>query len=256
MKRVVLTVLMCLLSLPVFSITGREIAENVDERDKGESSHSLAQMDLIDKSGEVSSRRIEEFSMDDKNDLGRVIMIFHAPASVKNTRFLVMEKDGDADDDQWIYLPAMQRVRRIAASEGSSSFMGSDFSYDDMSSRDIDDYSYELLGEEAFDGVDCYKVQVTPLDLEDDQYSKLITWVEKATWVNRKVEMYDKKGELEKVLTVERLEVVQGYQTPIITRMQNVQNGHSTLLSVKKFVYNDSFPESIFSTRFLQTGKP
>ena len=95
-------------------------------------------MDLVDKNGDVSSRRIEQYSMDDADDLGRVLMIFHAPASVKNTRFLVMEKEGDADDDQWIYLPAMQRVRRIAASEGSSSFMGSDFSYDDMSSRDIE----------------------------------------------------------------------------------------------------------------------
>jgi hypothetical protein len=194
--------------------------------------------------------------MDGAEDLGRVLMIFHAPASVKNTRFLVMEKEGDADDDQWIYLPAMQRVRRIAASEGSSSFMGSDFSYDDMSSRDIDDYSYEILGEESVDGHDCYMVQVLPDDADDNQYSKLITWVDKAVWVNRKVEMYDKKGELEKVLKVERLEVVQGYQTPIVTRMSNVQNGHSTLLTVKKFVYNESFPGSIFSTRFLKTGKP
>ena len=256
MKRIVLTALICLISLPAFAITGREIAENVDNRDTGDSSHSLVQMDLIDKNGEVSSRRIEEYSMDDKKDLGRVLMIFHAPASVKNTRFLVMEKEGDADDDQWIYLPAMQRVRRIASSEGSSSFMGSDFSYDDMSSRDIDDYSYKILGEESIDGVPCYKVEVLPEDLDDDQYSKLITWVDKELWVNRKVEMYDKKEKLEKVLNVERLEAVQGYQTPIITRMSNVQNGHSTLLTVKKFVYNESFPESIFSTRFLQTGKP
>lgn len=257
-KNRIAALLAALLILPagLFAITGREIAENVENRDKGDSTHSMVQMDLIDKNGGVSTRVIEQFGKEDDQDRNRVIMVFHSPASVKNTRFLVLEKGEGRDDDKWIYLPAMQRVRRIASSEGSDSFMGTDFSYDDMSSREIDDYTYTLLREEEQGGTACYVIEILPKDPADSQYGRLISWVGKNDWVNRRADMYDKAGELEKVLTVERIESVQGFPTPIVTRMRNVQNGHSTLLTVKKFVYNDRFPASIFTTRFLQTGKP
>ena len=252
------TLFLCVLSVPMglSALTGRDIAESVDNRPNGSSSHTLVQMELTDKNGSVNTRVIEEYSMDSDDDLGQVVIVFHSPASVKNTRFLVMEKQGDADDDKWIYLPALQRVRRIAASEGDQSFMGTDFSYDDMSSIDIDEYEYSLLREETLNGIDCYVVEAVPLDPEDKQYSKLVSWVQKDSWVNRKVEMYDKKGDLLKTLETIRVETVQGYETPIETKMTNVQDDHSTVLTVQKVKYDEKYPSGLFSTRFLQSGRP
>ena len=258
LKRRAVLLLLSTLWVPVglFALTGREIAENVEDRPDGSSSHTLVQMELFDKNGTVNTRIIEEYSMDTTADLGRVVMVFHSPASVKNTRFLVMENQGDQDDSKWIYLPALQRVRRIAASEGDQSFMGTDFSYDDMSSIDIDDYEYTFLKEEVLDGIGCYVVEAVPLEPEEEQYSKLVTWVQKENWVNRKVEMYDKKGSLLKILEVSQVETVQGYETPIITKMTNVQEEHSTVLTVQKVMYDESYPDGLFSTRFLQSGRP
>ncbi len=255
-KRAVLLVCTILVPFSLFALTGREIAENVENRPDGSSSHTLVQMKLIDKNGLENTRIIEEYSMDTSDGLGRVVMVFHSPASVKNTRFLVLENQGNKDDDKWIFLPALQRVRRIAASEGDQSFMGTDFSYDDMSSLDIDDYTYTLLTEERLGDLDCYVVEAVPVDPDDNQYSRLVTWVEKNNWVNRKVEMYDKKGSLLKILEVKQVESVQGYETPIMTKMTNVQDNHSTELTVQKVQYDESYPDGLFSTRFLQSGRP
>lgn len=240
---------------PAAAITGREIMENVEDRDSGDTTHALVGMRLTDRNGQVSERVIEQYGLETADDLIRNVIIFHRPASVEGTRFLTIE-NADRDDDQWIYLPALQRVRRIAASEGDSSFMGTDFTYDDLSPIELDDYSYELLREETFDGRPTYVVEMYPIDPDDSNYSRTIHWVDAERWVSLKIEFYDDSNDLLKTNLVTRMESVQGYWTIINNTMENIQTGHKTELFVQRFVYNESVPEGLFTRRFLETGRP
>lgn len=252
-KRILMLMTTALVPFGLFALDGTEIAQRAHDIEDGETSHSAVQMDLIESDGEVKSRLIEEWGKDE-GELTSMVMVFRSPASVKDTRYLQIENE-DRDDDKWIYLPALKRVRRIASSEGDKSFMGSDASYDDMETRDVERDHHELLREERFASWDCYVVKAWAKDPADSQYSHRITWFDKASFVPVKVEMYDKHEELLKVLSVEKLEQVQGYWTPMQTLMKNVQTGHSTRLSFKKLVYDEPLPEALFTTAFLETGR-
>jgi outer membrane lipoprotein-sorting protein len=239
---------------PAWSLDGREIAQNVYDRDTGDSVHVLVRMDLIESDGSVKNRIVEGWGTDTENDLSHMVLVFHRPASVQGTRFLVKERD-ERDDDQWIYLPALKRVRRIAASEEDSSFMGTDFTYGDMESREVDEDTHRLLREESFGGRECYVVQSVPKEPEDSQYSKRVQWVAKEIWVPMKAEFYDKNEKHLKTMTVQDLQKVQGYWTTMKTRMKNVQSGHATEVTVDKIRYNEEMKDSLFTTRFLETGR-
>ncbi|MEX2443165.1 MAG: outer membrane lipoprotein-sorting protein [Alkalispirochaeta sp.] len=254
MRNLITITLMIALALPAAAITGREIAENVQNRDAGDTTHALVNMRLVDDGGQTSDRVIEQYGREDSRGLTQNVIIFHEPASVADTRFLTLENDG-RDDDQWIYLPALQRVRRIAGSEGDSSFMGTDFTYDDLQTRNIDEYQYELLREEEYEGRPVYVVETTPTDPDDSPYSRLVQWVDRERWIPLKIEFYDEDGELLKVNLVGRVERVQGYWTIINNTMENVQTGHRTELAIRRFQYNEELPDSLFTTNFLETGR-
>jgi len=248
----------------VSAVSGREVMENVDDKKTGESRHALMGMDLIDSNGERRERVIEVWSkkQDEAVDLDKTIMTFYEPASVKGTRFLQIENE-DADDDQWIYLPDLGRVRRISGSQGSSSFMGSDFTYDDLKSRDIEDFNYELLKEEKLGKYDTYVVEAVPKNPEEEQYQKTISWITKKHYIPVKIEMYNKNtGELFKEMTVEQnIEKVNGIWTAFSTKMENLNSGHSTVLYVRKrngnylLEYNKDISDRLFTQQFLETGK-
>lgn len=237
------------------ALDGREIMLQVDKRPIGKTSHALVRMDLVDSKGQVNTRNVEMFSVKDEKDLKKLVIVFHAPASVKNTRYLAVENEG-RDDDKWIYLPALKRVRRIAASEGGSSFMGSDFTYDDMSDRDVDRDNHKLLREGSIGSYQCYVVESSAKDPQDSQYSKRVSWIAKELWIPVKIELYDKKGNLQKIATMDRIETFKGFVTPMQTTMKNVQKGTATVLVMEKFAWDAPIPSSLFTTRYLETGKP
>lgn len=255
MKKSLLVVLSLMMVLPsLFAMNGEEIAREARNLERGDTSHMAVQMDLIEADGTVSSRLIEEWSMDPDNGDKQVLMVFRAPASVKNTRFLQVAHD-DRDDDKWIYLPALRRVRRIASSDGGKSFMGSDATYDDMSTREVEEDNHELIGEETFEGWNCYVLKAVPADADNSQYSFRKSWIDKETFVPVKMEMYDSREELLKVMVVENLEQVNGYWTPLQTLLTNVQTGHATRLTIKNVEYDKPLDERLFSTSFLQNGR-
>ncbi|MCK4514939.1 MAG: outer membrane lipoprotein-sorting protein, partial [Spirochaetaceae bacterium] len=144
----------------------------------GQTNHALIEMRLIDEDGDESLRVIEQYGKELADGISGSVMIFHSPASVEGTRFLTIAKD-DGVDDQWIYLPALRRVRRIAASERDSEFMGTDFTYSDLSGGDIEDATYRLLREESIDGEATYVVESIPTPDSNSSYSRLIQWVSK-----------------------------------------------------------------------------
>ena len=237
----------------VFALDGRTVMQQADDVKKPDYSHTLVKMDLIEKNGQVETRVVEQWGMR-KNGLNSVVMIFRSPASVKNTRFLQIENEGRADD-KWIYLPALRNTRRIAASEGDKSFMGTDATYDDMSSREVDDDRHELLEEKNINGFACYVVRSEPVDPDSSQYQYRVSYIDKATMVPVFVQMYDKQGGLVKELTVERLQNVNGYDTPVETLLENVQTGHATRMVITNIEVDKPVPDKVFTQNFLNTGR-
>jgi outer membrane lipoprotein-sorting protein len=263
MKKTMLLLMLIWLSGNLQAMDGQQIHEKMRNRDAGKTMHSIMKMTLIDKNGESKDRVIETWTMkhDEANDLSQSVMEFKSPATVKGTRFLQIQNK-DRDDDQWIFLPALNRVRRIAATEGNASFMGSDFTYDDMKLQGSDDATHTLLREEAFEGRDCYVLESK--DPDSKSYSKLISWITKEHFIPVKVEFYDlKSGELSKVMTIEgEVEKIDGVWTVFTTRMKSLKEEHQTLLEVLRnksgapFIeYNKPINPARFTQNYLQTGK-
>jgi hypothetical protein len=159
-----------------------------------------SRMVITAKSGSTSERIIDQFSKKDAKGNARTVILFQSPANVKDTRFLTID-NASGGSDQWIFLPALGKVRRIAATESGGNFMGTDFSYDDISAadREVKLDTHTLLREEVLNGVACYVIQSIPRD-GGYLYSKTINWVEKQNSLMYKSELYDKRGTLVKLL--------------------------------------------------------
>ncbi|HNY20513.1 MAG TPA: outer membrane lipoprotein-sorting protein [Treponemataceae bacterium] len=215
---------------------------------------SRSRMVIAAKNGTTTERLLDQYSAD-SDDGTKTLIVFQKPAGIAGTRFLTIGKKS-AGDDRWIYLPALGKVRRIAASEGSGSFMGTDMSYDDISSanRESGQDSHRLLREENLSGVACYVIESAPKDASY-QYSKMVSWIEKESKVSRKIDLYDRKGALVKTLEVLKTEAIQGRLTPTVTKMSTVSEGTSTTINVEIMKYDDKIPDGVFTTDYLSTGK-
>ncbi|GAB6139026.1 outer membrane lipoprotein-sorting protein [Halanaerobaculum tunisiense] len=257
--------LVVVLSTSAFAMTGKEVIQRVRNRDDGETMHALMGMDLVDKDGEVSPRTLEVWgeTYNQAEDLSRTVMEFRTPASVQGTRYLQIENE-NRDDDKWIYLPGLGRVRRIAASQGDSAFMGSDFTYDDMETREVKEDKHKLLRQEKLKEYECYVIESVPKDLEGSQYAKRISWVTKKHFIPVRVEMYSKKtGEVQKVMKVKQnIKKIQGIWTVFRTVMIDKETGHSTRLYIKRsnsgnpyIEYNKQINSDKFTKKFLRTGR-
>ncbi|MCL2472971.1 MAG: outer membrane lipoprotein-sorting protein [Treponema sp.] len=255
-KTVIALLVLILASASAFAQDAAAIVEKSRNRISADTISTRSKMVLTAKNGAVTERTIDQYSKKDSKGNNRAIIVFQDPASIKGTRFLTIENPGK-DNDQWIYLPSLGKVRRIAASEGSSSFMGTDFSYDDISSadRNADLDNHKLLREENFRDKDCYVIESTPKDT-NYQYSKMVQWIDKETYVTYKVELYDKKGTQVKLLEIPELKEVQGRLAAMVTRMTTIAAGTSTSLSVVILKYDDPIPEGVFTTNYLETGRP
>jgi hypothetical protein len=213
-------------------------------------------MVITAKNGTATERLIDQYSKDDAQGRGRSVIVFQQPQAVAGTRFLSLESGGN-NNDQWIYLPALNRVRRIAASEGSSSFMGTDFSYDDIASanRDANLDNHTLAREETLNGKACYVIESKPKD-GSYQYSRMVSWIDKDTLISYKLELYDKRNALVKRVEMQDIKDFQGRLTPAKTVMTTVGAGTFTTIYITILKYDDPIPESVFTPRFLETGRP
>lgn len=243
-----------------FAIDGTEIMNKVYDRQKPDFSKAAVQVTLS-KNGKVEeTRNVGEYGRC-KNNLSDVVMIFFSPATVKDTRFLQKENDGK-DDDKWIYLPSLKSTRRVAAADGTKSFVGTDFSYDDMSTREVADDTHELLKESEDKGnfKDLYVVKSTPKDPKSSQYSYRISWITKDAWIPTYIEMYDKKGKLLKVNEIKAIKKMPGtkdrvYNVPMENVMTNVQTGHVTAMKMVNIEVDKPLPDGYFTSNFLSNGK-
>lgn len=238
-------------------MTGREIMEKADAHPEPEDMVSTTTMTLVKVVGEREKKRVREVTRYQKfyekgEFSSKSLVRFLKPADVEGTGFLMWEyREPGKDDDQWLYLPALQKVKRIIARQKSERFMGTDFTYEDLAGRDIDEDSYRLLGEEKAFNQDCYKVEATPVDKESS-YSKRIVWVSKKDWLVRRVEFYDRKGRLLKILEIPKVRKDGSYWTTTQLVMENVQEAHKTVLDVSDVSYDSGIEDSFFTERYLR----
>jgi hypothetical protein len=207
------------------------------------------------KDGSTREQQMDQYSKDDAAGNSRSVIVFQRPASVRGTRFLTLETDSRGND-QWIFQPSLGKVRRIVSSEGSVSFMGTDFSYDDIASasRDADLDTHSLVGEEAYNGNACYVIESKPKDASY-QYSRMVQWIGRDTKIGYRLELYNRRNVLVKTVEMSDIKDVQGRPTVHTTKMITLNEGTSTTLFVDIIKYDEPISESVFTTSYLEPGK-
>lgn len=179
----------------------------------------------------------------------RYYIYFHGPADVKGTTFMVW-KYTQKQDDRWIFIPAINLVRRIAADDKRSSFVGSDFTYEDVSGRAVDDEIHALLREEAHDGRPVYVVESRPKEKTD--YTRRISWIDRERWLPLKEEYFDAREEKVRVFTANNVTQVGGRWTAMARTMKNLQTGHRTETSFDTMSYDVGLKQNLFTDRYLR----
>jgi hypothetical protein len=219
---------------------------------------SIARLVINDGKG---NQRVRKFTSAAKADAAqavtKTIMRFLEPADVKGTSILTYDYE-KKNDDMWLYMPALRKTRRIVSSEKAKNFMGSEFTNADITKPAIDEYVYKTIGSETLDGIDCWKVEITPATkaiADDYGYSKKIGWVAKADYITRRTEFYDSDGKLLKVMVTAKVQLLdektRKYQ-PMDIRMENKQNGRSSSFIMEKIVLNPNVKEVYFTPDYLE----
>ncbi|MCK4396735.1 outer membrane lipoprotein-sorting protein [candidate division WOR-3 bacterium] len=237
-----IVLLIFVLPLGAQELTGDEILKK-EEENRADSEITVSEMTIVHKSGAKRIREIKAWMKGDDYTLVK----FLSPANVKGTGFLSVK------DDDWLYLPALGKVRRIATKEKGGSFMGSDFSYDDVGSGSwVEDYNAGLLSIEKYEKRDCYVLELIPKEPEDKSYSKLKRWVDKENFYSMKTEYYDIHGDLFKIMYPSKFENIEEFWIPKRIEMRNVQKGSKTIIVIKEVQLNPEIPDKIFTTRQLE----
>ncbi len=234
--------------------------DRVDARDDGDHSTQDMEMILLDKNDNRRERRIRSMSRDVGEDT-QTIMFFLAPADVKDTGFLTYDYDEtEKDDDQWLYLPALKKVKRIASSDKSGSFMGTDFSYADMTDRKLDNYDYKLMKETTVNNQAVWQVEAipnNPKEIEETGYTKSVSFVRTDNYVVIRAVNWVKKGNRLKYLDVKKLERIDGIWVPTemhMTTKKGRNTLHKTILVFSNVRFDQGHEDNLFTTRQLERG--
>ena len=224
-KTVVLFCLFLALALVVhtpalLAMDGLTVAQKVFNRDDGQDAYAKMEMVLIDKRGKKRSRVLITATKD-FGKLSKTYTCFTEPAAIEGTGFLTWENE-DGDDDQFLYLPALRRVRRIVSRQKDNRFVNTDYTYEDMQKRKPKKDNHRILRSEVFNDYECWVLESVPRDADDSQYSKRVNWIVKDIFVPVKTEYYDKKGRLTKVFRALALQKIDGIWTILQSEMHDL----------------------------------
>lgn len=234
---------------------GLEIAQERKARDEGWGD-SLATMNMVlrNAQGESSTRAMRLKNLEVKEDGDKGLTIFDEPRDVKGTAFLNHSHIVDADD-QWLYLPALKRVKRISSRNKSGPFMGSEFSFEDLSSFELEKYRFNYLGDEQWDGQATYKLEQVPTD-KNSGYTKQIAWIDTLHYRPLKIEFYDRRGALLKTLTFADYTLyLNQYWRAHRMAMVNHQSGKSTDLITSDLAFKTGLSDKDFQKNILKRVK-
>jgi outer membrane lipoprotein-sorting protein len=209
-------------------------------------------MRLLSKEG---GERVRELIMTRRNVKAggdqKYFILFLRPADVRDMTFLVW-KYPLKDSDRWLYIPAIKLVKRIAANDKRSSFVGSDFSYEDVSGRAVEEDNHVLLREEKDEGKEVLVIKSVPKDEKSADFGYKVSWIDKGNFVLWREEYYDKRGSLSRVFTADEVKSIQGIPTTVKRTMKNVQTGHWTEVTYEEVKYNLGLVDSLFTERSLK----
>ncbi|WP_047042868.1 outer membrane lipoprotein-sorting protein [Vibrio mexicanus] len=231
---------------------GLEIATERKARDIGWGD-SVATMEMLlqNAQGESSARLMRLKSLEVADDGDKGLTIFDEPRDVKGTAFLNHSHTVGADD-QWLYLPALKRVKRISSRNKSGPFMGSEFAYEDLSSFELEKYKFRYLNDEEFEGQLTYLLEQIPTD-KNSGYTKQLVWLDQVEYRPLKVEFYDRKGSLLKTLTfTDYKQYLNQYWRAHTMAMQNHQTGKNTILTTQELSFQTGLEESDFQKNTLK----
>jgi outer membrane lipoprotein-sorting protein len=260
MKFVLFCTIVCLLPVAAVCQTAEEkglaIAIEADHRDDGFGDY-IANMSMVlrNKHGQESRRKMRARTLEVTGDGDKSLTIFDTPRDVKGTAFLTFShKVGD--DDQWLYLPALKRVKRISSRNKSGSFMGSEFAYEDIASQEVEKYTYKYLRDEQYQNMDCFVVERYPVDRKNSGYTRVVSWLDKDQYRPWKVEYYDRKSSLLKTLIISDYHQYLGkYWHAHSMRMENHHNGKTTELSWSDYKFRTGLTDQDFNKNSLKRVK-
>lgn len=232
------------------SLSGTELAQRVHDREKGDDSVSQGVMELVSEGGRKRTRELTVYSKD-YGGLQKTLIRFDSPADIEGTGFLSTEKE-DGETEQFLYLPSLRRTRRIVSSQKSRSFVNSDFSYEDMERRPVENSDHRITGEDKIGNMPCWVLETRPKAKANSQYSLIKSWITKGIDVPIVAEYYDRKGNLIKKYRVGKLENIQDIWTETDLVMEDLSKGHKTFLRTNKIVYNTNLKDDILTTQNME----
>ncbi|MEJ2692184.1 MAG: outer membrane lipoprotein-sorting protein [Candidatus Thiodiazotropha sp.] len=240
------------------SITGRDVVVRYDRQIRASTEKVDLTMNLINKDGKARIRQLISISKTNEEGKQDSLLRFVEPADVRGTSLLTHEH-ADADDDRWLYLPALRKTRRVAATDDNDNFMGSDFTYEDIDFEELNAFNYKLLKNEIKGGADCYVVEATPSTekkAKESGYSRRVMWIRKDNYFMIAVDYYNSRNELTKQRIAYDIKLVDGTEKwrPERQVMVNLKTGHKTELKYSNFVIGANVSNRTFSFRELTRG--
>lgn len=268
MKLITKTSVLTLIAASLFSmssfataLTADQIMHKVDARETGETVVSESALILIDKKKRQRVRQLKLFSKE-YDGVDKSVSFFMAPADVKDTAYMSFDWEDDTkEDDSWLYLPALQKINRIASSDKSGAFMGSDFSYADIDGVEVEDFNYRLIKEsEEVNGFDCWVIESIPKSKEvikETGYLSTKSWIRKDIFMQVKAIINVKKGKRIKYFQAKDIEQIQGIWTAKTLQMVTTKRKklvHSSVLKINAVDYQTPVNDNMFDNNTLQRG--
>jgi outer membrane lipoprotein-sorting protein len=234
---------------PLFAQDARQIVEESQRRGRSNSQRYEGVLEVIGGGSKVSKKSWTYVRKGAYGD-SKAIIRFTSPADVKGVALLVVNHP-DRSSDQWMWTPAIGRERRVAIQDRSTRFFGTDFSFEDLEERDLNQYDYRLTGEEAIDGAACWRIEARPRGGKSSQYTLTRMWVRKDNYVPAQYESFV-KDQLARRLRQSEIQNLQGIWTPRLLEMTDLRRNSRTLLRIEKLEYNLSMNDDDFTVQALR----
>lgn len=250
-----LILLAAIVSLPSATwadAAGDQLAQQVYDRPKGRNSTAVSTMTLTEKGHSPRLRELVTYRLDKSQGEVAVLIRFTDPGDIAGTGLLTLDHAA-GESDQWIYLPAMERVRRISSSRKGGRFVGSDYYYEDLRDRKVAQDRHRIIGQETVNGVLCSVLESVPVDADSSVYAKRVSWIDPTKMIAMRIDFYEKGGEQPtKRWLLKKLDKIQGYWTVLDSVVTDLESGHQTRLAVEKILYDRRLPHQLFSSRALE----
>lgn len=231
---------------------GDQLAQRIYDRPDGKDATSTVTMALIEKGRSPRVRKIILYRLDGKAGEVSTLIRFTEPTDIEGTGLLTLDL-ADGDSNQWIYLPAMERVRRIDSNRKGGRFVNSDYYYEDLRDRKVNMDVHRIIGRETVGGVACEVLESVPVKPGNSVYARRISWIDPATLIPMRIDFFEKREDQpSKRFLVTKREKIQSYWTAIDSTLTDLGNEHQTRLTVEKILYDRRLPTHLFTTQVLE----